>query len=159
MRRILLALAVAALLAACGGTDEGTGGAQTTMDQGMHMSSSTQPPTSGATRIIKLTANDGLRFQPARLSVKRGETVAFTVTNTGKLVHEFVIGDQAFQDRHEKEMMGKTMPMADDADGIGLPAGATKTLTYTFRQAGTLQYACHTAGHYQAGMKGTITVG
>jgi hypothetical protein len=35
-------------------------------------------------------------------------------------------------------MAGQTMPMADDADGIGLPAGATKTLTYTFNQAGTL---------------------
>jgi uncharacterized cupredoxin-like copper-binding protein len=159
MRRILLALAVAALLAACGGTDEDTGGAQTTMDQGMDMSPSTQPPASEAARTIKLTANDRLRFQPATLSVKRGEMVAFTVTNTGKLAHEFVIGDQAFQDRHEKEMAGRTMLMADDADGIGLPAGATKTLTYTFREAGTLQYACHMAGHYQAGMKGTITVG
>jgi uncharacterized cupredoxin-like copper-binding protein len=162
MRRILLALAAAVLLAACGGngdSDQTTGGAQTTMDQGMDMSSSTQPPASAATRTIKLTANDQLRFQPATLTVKRGETVAFTVTNTGKLVHEFVIGDQAFQDRHEMEMAGRTMPMADDADGVGLPAGATKTLTYTFAQAGTLQYACHTTGHYRAGMKGTITVG
>ncbi len=163
MRRILLALAAAVLLAACGGngnSDQTTGGAQTTMDQGgMDMSSSTQPPASAATRTIKLTANDQLRFQPATLSVKRGETVAFTVTNTGKLAHEFVIGDQAFQDRHEMEMAGRTMPMADDADGIGLPAGATKTLTYTFARAGTLQFACHTTGHYQSGMKGTITAG
>lgn len=51
-----------------------------------------------------------------------------------------------------------TMPMGDDADGIGLPAGATKTLTYTFGQPGTLLYGCHVSGHYQAGMKGTITV-
>lgn len=158
MRRILLALAAAVLLAACGDNDQTSGAALTTMDQGMHMSSSTQPPASAATRTITVTASDQLRFRPASVSVKRGETVAFTVTNTGKLVHEFVIGDQAFQDRHEKEMAGETMPMADDADGIGLPAGATKTLTYTFRQAGTVQYACHTAGHYPAGMKGTITV-
>ncbi len=161
MRRILLVLAAAALLAACGGNgdaDKVTGGDQAPMDHGA-MPSTTQPPAGEATRVIKLTANDRLRFQPASLSVKRGETVAFTVTNTGKLVHEFVIGDQAFHDRHEKEMAGKTMPMADDADSIGLPAGATKTLTYTFGQAGTLQYGCHTTGHYPAGMKGTITVG
>jgi uncharacterized cupredoxin-like copper-binding protein len=162
MRRILLALAAAALLAACGGdggADHSSGGAdQPSMDHGA-MSSSTQPPAAGAARTVKLTANDQLRFQPAALSVKHGETVAFTVTNTGKVAHEFVIGNQAFQDRHEKEMAGSAMPMHDDADGIGLPAGVTKTLTYTFRQAGILIYACHTAGHYQAGMKGTIRVG
>lgn len=138
MRRILLALAAAVLLAACGGNgnnDQNSGGAQTTMDQGMHMSSSTQPPAGDATRTIKVIANDQLCFRLATLSVKRGETVAFTVINTGKLVHEFVIGDQAFQERHEKEMMGRAMPMADDADGVGLLAGATKTLIYTFRQA------------------------
>lgn len=158
MRRILLALAAAALLAACGGGTDQPSGAETSMDHGA-MSSGTQPPAGQAARTIKVTANDQLRFQPASVSVMGGETVAFTVTNTGKVAHEFVIGDQAFQDEHEKEMAGQTMPMADDADGIGLPAGATKTLTYTFKQPGTLLYACHTAGHYQAGMKGTITIG
>ena len=160
MRRIMLALAAAALLAACDGNG-GTGqpsGAETTMGHGA-MSSGTQPPAGQAARTIKVTANDQLRFQPATLSVKRGETVAFTITNTGKVAHEFVIGDQAFQDEHEQEMAGQAMPMADDAHGIGLPAGATKTLTYTFEQPATLLYACHTAGHYKAGMKGTITIG
>jgi len=160
MRRILLALAAAALLAACGGDNGGDQAAETSMDMDNGpMSSATQSPAGEATRTVKVTASDKLRFQPASLSVKQGETVAFTVTNTGKLVHEFVIGDQAFQDEHEMEMAGRTMPMGDDADGIGLPAGATKTLTYTFGQTGTLQFACHTAGHYKAGMKGMIMVG
>jgi uncharacterized cupredoxin-like copper-binding protein len=156
MRRILPMLAAAGLLAACGGNG---GDDQASMDHGA-MSSTTQPTQSSpASRVIKLTVNDRLRFDPASLSVRSGETVALTVTNTGKMAHEFVIGDQAFQDRHEREMAGQTMPMGDDADGIGLPAGATKTLTYTFRQAGTLQYGCHVAGHYRAGMKGKVTVG
>jgi len=162
MRRTLLALAAAAVLAACGGNganDQTSGADQTStsMDHG-GMSSTTQPPAAGAARAVKVTANDQLRFQPATLSVKAGETVAFTVTSPGKVAHEFVIGDQAFQDEHEKEMAGQTMPMGDDASGVGLSAGATKTLTYTFRQPGALQFACHMAGHYKAGMKGTITV-
>ena len=161
MRRILLALAAAALLAACGSdivNGRAQGATATSMDHGA-MSPTTQPPAAAPARTVKVTATDRLRFQPAALSIKAGETVAFTVTNSGKLVHEFVVGDQAFQDQHEQEMAGMTMPMGDDADGIGLPAGATKTLTYTFRQPGTLFYACHVAGHYKAGMKGTITVG
>jgi uncharacterized cupredoxin-like copper-binding protein len=159
MRRILLALAAAALLAACGGDNDNgqaQGASETTMDHGAM--SSTTAAAGQASRTVKVTANDQLRFQPTSVTVRQGETIAFTVTNTGKVAHEFVIGDQAFQDEHEKEMAGRTMPMGDDADGIGLPAGATKTLTYTFKQAGTLLYACHTAGHYQSGMKGTITV-
>lgn len=160
MRRILLTLAAAALLAACGGDNDNgqaQGATQTSMAHGA-MSSTTRP-AGKATRTVKVSANDQLRFQPASVSVMQGETVAFTVTNTGKLPHEFVIGDQAFQAEHEKEMAGQEMPMADEANGIGLPAGVTKTLTYTFTQPGTLLFACHTAGHYQSGMEGTITVG
>ena len=37
--------------------------------------------------------------------------------------------------------------------------GAVKTLASAFRQAGTLQDACHTDGHYRAGMSGAITAG
>jgi uncharacterized cupredoxin-like copper-binding protein len=55
-------------------------------------------------------------------------------------------------------MAGHGMPMPDDDHGIGLPAGATKIPTHTFRQAGDLIFACHVTGHYPAGMKGTITV-
>ena len=36
--------------------------------------------------------------------------------------------------------------------------GQTVQLVYTFDRAGTLEYACHAAGHYAAGMRGTITV-
>jgi uncharacterized cupredoxin-like copper-binding protein len=69
-------------------------------------------------------------------------------------MHELVLGDQAFQARHEQEMqeMGG-QPIGDDADGVAVAPGQTKTLVYTFRQAGTFLFACH----YQAGMRGTVT--
>ncbi|HEX6676605.1 MAG TPA: multicopper oxidase domain-containing protein [Actinomycetes bacterium] len=82
----------------------------------------------------------------------------FRVTNGGKLTHELVVGDQAFQAKHEQMMQrmgGK--PMGDDADGVTVAPGQTKTLAYTFHQAGTFLFACHVSGHYQAGMHGTIT--
>lgn len=164
MRRILLVLLAAGLLAACGGNGGNGNGTSDSSDQAqsgdgdMSMPSASSPAAGAADRTIQVTADDQLRFEPASLSVKQGETVAFTVTNSGKLAHEYVLGDQAFQDRHHEEMAGQTMPMHDDADGIGLPVGATKTLTYTFEHPGTLYFACHVTGHYEAGMKGTITV-
>ena len=38
---------------------------------------------------------------------------------------------------------------------VEVPAGATAQLIYTFDQPGTLEFACHVAGHYAAGMRGT----
>jgi uncharacterized cupredoxin-like copper-binding protein len=37
---------------------------------------------------------------------------------------------------------------------VEVPAGTTARLIYTFDQPGTLEYACHVAGHYAAGMRG-----
>jgi uncharacterized cupredoxin-like copper-binding protein len=45
--------------------------------------------------------------------------------------------------------------------GKDLAAGATKTLDYTFTKpapAGTLEFACHLPGHYDAGMHTPIVV-
>jgi uncharacterized cupredoxin-like copper-binding protein len=54
-------------------------------------------------------------------------------------------------------MSGGT-PMHADPGQVDIPAGATARLVYTFDQPGTLEYGCHVAGHYAAGMRGTIIV-
>ena len=113
----------------------------------------------GPVRVIHIRALDTLRFDPARVVVTRGETVKFVVTNTGKLAHEFVIGDAAEQAAHEKEM--QAMPgksMKHDVNGISLPPGQTRTLVWTFTRDGTVEYACHIPGHFAAGMLGKIIV-
>lgn len=87
-----------------------------------------------------------------------GVAYHFTVKNEGSTAHELQImpptTDLVIQDQIQK------MALA----GIGqndLPAGATKTLDYTFTQAypqGTLEFACHLPGHYESGMKLPIVV-
>lgn len=128
-------------------------------------------------RVITIRADD-MFMDPRMITVKAGETVKFVVTNTGKLPHEFVLGDKAEQARHEKEMqamqnmsmqgmdmkdMGSMsmqgMSMMDnDPNGIMLKPGETRVLIWTFTQPGTIEYACHEPGHYAAGMVGTITI-
>jgi uncharacterized cupredoxin-like copper-binding protein len=39
-----------------------------------------------------------------------------------------------------------------------VPPGQTRDIVWTFNRAGTFEFACLIAGHYQAGMKGSITV-
>lgn len=36
--------------------------------------------------------------------------------------------------------------------------GETSQLTWRFGDAASLEYACHEPGHYEAGMRGRITV-
>ena len=44
---------------------------------------------SRVTRTIDVEAADTMRFTPANITVKRGETVRFRIRNSGQLPHEF----------------------------------------------------------------------
>jgi uncharacterized cupredoxin-like copper-binding protein len=104
--------------------------------------------TAASPRVIRVVAGPGYTFTPDAITVARGETVTFEVTSVGPLVHEFMVGpsDAVAADRDG------TPEIAD----IGMMQ--TKTLTYTFDGAGPYAFACHADGHYEAGMRGTITV-
>jgi uncharacterized cupredoxin-like copper-binding protein len=77
-----------------------------------------------------------LRFTLAKRSVPKG-AVTFTVTNRGKLRHDFKIA-------------GKKTPL--------LSPGKRVTLKVTFRKAGRFPYLCTVPGHAAGGMKGTLVV-
>jgi uncharacterized cupredoxin-like copper-binding protein len=104
--------------------------------------------TTTAPRVIRVIAGPGYRFSPSTIAIARGETVTFEVTSMGGLVHEFMVGpaDAVAADREG------TPEVAD----IGMMQ--TKSVTYTFDGAGPYAFACHATGHYEAGMRGTITV-
>ncbi|HLH73503.1 MAG TPA: heavy metal translocating P-type ATPase, partial [Chloroflexota bacterium] len=127
-------------------------------DRGMNMAPG-GATTAPADRTIAISANDQLRFLPDAVTVHVGETVAFQITSTGQLDHEFVIGDAAVQEEHEQEMASGSMAgMNGSAFAFDVPAGRTATLVYTFNKPGLLYYGCHVPGHYAAGMRGTIRV-
>jgi len=99
-------------------------------------------------RIVRVLAGPGYTFSPSAISVARGETVTFEVTSVGGLVHEFMVGPA---DAVAADTEG-TPEVAD----IGMMQ--TKAVTVTFDGTGPDAFACHAAGHYEAGMRGTITV-
>ena len=106
------------------------------------------PGTKTNPRVVVITADDSLMFMPMQVTVAKGETVTFQVKNVGKLEHEFMIG-----------------PMADafaDKEGTpeiaGITGGTSKSVTFTFDGPGPYAFACHAPGHFEAGMKGTITI-
>ena len=110
-------------------------------------------------RTIKINALDSMKFSPQKLKIRTGETVRFIVTNQGKLKHELVIGDAKEQKEHAQEM--KDMPnmaMHDDANGVSVEPGQSKTLIWQFNGPGTVELACHEPGHYEAGMVSKVIV-
>jgi uncharacterized cupredoxin-like copper-binding protein len=70
-----------------------------------------------ASRVVEIRMDDGLRFEPATVTVRRGETVTFRVLNTGRTLHEFTLGGQVAQDLHEAQMAEMAM-----TGGSGDPA-------------------------------------
>lgn len=110
---------------------------------------------SAAVRTIAVTARDTMTFEPSRITVAAGETVTFVVTNTGQAVHDFTLGDAAMQ---QELANARAHGMAHDgANSIRLRPGETKQLTWRFADTG-IEYGCHEPGHYQAGMRGQITI-
>ena len=111
-----------------------------------------------ARRTIEVRMGDDMRFKPDRLDVRRGETLRLRVHNTGKVMHEFVIGTRAENARHAELMMKFPNMEHDEPYMAHVSPGKTGEIVWTFNRAGTFEFACLIAGHYQAGMVGTIHV-
>jgi uncharacterized cupredoxin-like copper-binding protein len=112
----------------------------------------------GVTRTIAVHMTDDMRFTPERISVRRGETIRFKVTNAGKIKHELVLGTQkALQEHYEAMKKFPEMEHADENMVTLLPA-KTGEIVWKFTKSGKVDFACLQPGHYAAGMKGQVMV-
>jgi uncharacterized cupredoxin-like copper-binding protein len=107
-----------------------------------------------ADRTVEVQTTEALRFDPASVDVAAGETITFVVTNDTGTPHEFVLGDESYQESHGDSSDG----MDHEGNAVTLDPGDSGELTWTFSEAGEVIYACHVAGHYDSGMKGTVSV-
>ena len=110
------------------------------------------------TRTIKVDMIDAMRFLPDTITVKEGEVIRFVVTNSGHMLHEMVIGTPEKLKEHAA-MMAKSPGMQHEAPYLAHVApGKTGEIIWNFNRAGSFEYACLIAGHYEAGMRGTLVV-
>jgi len=108
---------------------------------------------------VNVDMTDTMRFNPADLTVKQGETIRFIVKNSGKLKHEFVLGTAKELEAHYEVM--KKSPEMEHAESnmVTVEPGKTGEVVWQFTNAGKVDFACLQPGHYDAGMKGRVTVG
>ena len=111
-----------------------------------------------ARRTIEIRMTDNMRFAPERIEVREGETVRFVIRNDGKMMHEMVIGTQKELDEHAALMVKFPNMEHDEPYMAHVGPGKRGEIVWNFNRAGEFQFACLIAGHYQGGMKGTITV-
>ena len=110
------------------------------------------------TRTVDVRMDDSMRFTPAQVQVKAGETIRFLVVNKGKLPHEMVIGSMQELDAHA-EMMRKMPDMKhSEPNQVNLRAGQRGAIVWTFDKPGSFAFACLIPGHKEAGMVGQVAV-
>ena len=109
-------------------------------------------------RTIHLRMTDDMRFAPAHFQVQQGETVRLLVDNAGQLQHEIVLGTPATLDAHAQAMLQHPGMAHSEAFMAHVPAQQQGELVWTFNRPGRFDFACLIAGHYQSGMRGTVTV-
>ncbi|MGQ7245107.1 cupredoxin domain-containing protein [Salinicola sp. V024] len=131
-------------------------------------------------RTIDIQAGS-MWFDADELQIAPGTTVRFRVENVSMIPHEFAIGSSGMQqmhrdmmqqggdhhgatdsnamaDNHHDGMMNQN-EMSRQSAAITIAPGETETLTWTAPQQGdAIEYACFLPGHYEAGMKGTVTL-
>ncbi len=108
----------------------------------------------GGARTVVVTMRHS-RFEPSVIRVEPGERVRFVLRNTDPIDHEFILGDEAVQELHER---GTEAHHGTKPGEVSVPAGEERETTYVFEEEGRLIYACHLPGHYDYGMKGTVIV-
>jgi uncharacterized cupredoxin-like copper-binding protein len=111
-----------------------------------------------AKRIVRVEMSDAMRYTPDRVTVKRGESVRFVVTNRGQVPHEMVLGTKKELEAHA-ELMKKHPGMEHDQPYmLHVPPGRTYEMGWQFTKAGEFHFGCLIPGHFEAGMKGRVIV-
>ena len=88
------------------------------------------------------------KIESSVTSFEAGKTYEFVVENMGSMMHEFMV--TPMDSGHN---MGVMMEIEEDEMGPGM----MQTKKFTFDGKGQFEFACHLPGHYEGGMKLTVT--
>jgi uncharacterized cupredoxin-like copper-binding protein len=111
-----------------------------------------------AARTIRIDMNDAMRFAPMEIKVRQGETVRFIVTNSGKLMHEMVLGTMDELKQHGELMKQHPGMEHDEPYMVHVAPGKNEEMVWQFTQPGEFHYGCLIPGHFEAGMVGKVIV-
>lgn len=109
-------------------------------------------------RTITVRMTDAMRFEPALITVREGETVRLRAVNQGKVLHEIVLGTASELAAHAA-LMKKFPGMEHDEPWMAhVSTGKRGDIVWTFNRPGEFDFACLIPGHFEAGMVGKLIV-
>jgi uncharacterized cupredoxin-like copper-binding protein len=109
-------------------------------------------------QTIHIDMRDEMEYLPNGLRLKVGDTVKFAVRNSGRIMHELVLGTMEELKEHA-ELMRKHPGMEHDEPYMAHVApGKTETIVWQFTKPGAFYYGCLVPGHFEAGMVGIVRV-
>jgi uncharacterized cupredoxin-like copper-binding protein len=163
MRRLL-----AALIAACpfallppahahGGAHDGRKHLPPNLDPVQKAFGRTGDPQN-VTRTVRISGSDTMRFSPAELTARQGETIRFIVRNEGKVMHELVLGTLEELQQHAEWMRRFPNMEHEEPYMVHLAPGQSGEVIWQFTEPGEFHFGCLVPGHFEAGMKGRIRV-
>jgi azurin len=124
-------------------------------------------------RTIEIIGTDDMKFSVTKITAKPGETIRIKLTSQGvipkvAMAHNFVllkagVNAQKFIDAGVSDRGTDFIAPAtrDQVIAASRMAGAGETVWVTFKAPavpGNYTYLCTFSGHFQAGMKGILTV-
>jgi uncharacterized cupredoxin-like copper-binding protein len=109
-------------------------------------------------RTVKVEMADTMRYSPSEITVKVGETVRIEAKNSGKTMHEIVLGTMKELKEHS-DLMKKHPGMEHDEPYMAhVGPGKVQHIVWQFTKPGEFYYGCLIPGHFEAGMVGKIIV-
>ncbi|UCG99308.1 MAG: cupredoxin family protein [Burkholderiales bacterium] len=109
-------------------------------------------------RTIRIDGHDTMRYTPAEITVRQGETVRFIVYNAGRTMHEIVLGTLDDLQQHAEAMRRHPNMEHDEPYVAHVAPGQSGEMIWQFTEAGDFHFGCLIPGHFEAGMRGRIKV-
>nr|WP_291142171.1 cupredoxin family protein [Hydrogenophaga sp.] len=109
-------------------------------------------------RTLTVRMSDDMRLTPNHITVREGETLRIRAVNAGAVMHEIVLGTREELEAHAALMKRFPGMQHDEPYMAHVPPGRQGDVVWHFNRAGDFEFACLIAGHYEAGMRGTLRV-
>lgn len=138
---VLLPVLLPALLAGCGGSTPEV--------------RVTGVPTASVPPVVVPVEMLDRAFSPATFRFVQGSVVVFRFHNGTRERHQAAVGDVYFQQDRAGGQLDPNDPLVNT---VVVEPGATADLPYRMDVPGELLIGCHEPGHWEAGMKATVTV-
>ncbi len=132
-----------------------------------------KPAAKGSVRTIEIVGTDDMKFSVTNIEAKPGEPLRVRLVSKGAMpkiamAHNFVLlksGASQIKFINASAAARETdfiaPEMKDQVIAATALAGAGETVEVTFKapaEAGEYPYVCSFPGHFQVGMRGTLTV-